>query len=512
MKRTTLSLCCFVICFLQAALFVQASDGAVSSKNLSVKQCQNIQGEYANYHINSAKLTNDHSQLPAFCHIEGRIEKSINFVMRMPQSGWNGKFVVAGCGGFCGEIDFDKKGMSNTINEAVKLGYATIISDSGHQAKNWQTQWAINNDSKLKLYAGAWIPKAVDTGKAVIKQLYQAKTERTYYSGCSNGGRLGFFAAQRYPDLFDGIAAGGSIMDLTGNAGIHGLWLLQTTRDKNLQPTINVKKVPLLAKTVMAQCDAIDGIKDGLIADPKQCKPDLAPLKCQGADNLQCLTQGEVTAIERLYQGATVNGKQLFAGIPAGSESLWPIWIVGTDKRWGWGEKAALGYLRLAYGIDEDKPFPIHQLTLADELANINRLAPILNATNPDISEFSKAGGKLLAYHGLSDPLILYPRIVQYAQEVTKVLGEEAQSNTARFFMVPGHGHCWEVKNKQPDSFNPVAVLDRWVETQKAPDFIDMQHVNKAGQALRERRICKYPEQAVLVGKNIDDAQAYQCQ
>ncbi len=128
--------------------------------------------------------------------------------MRLPVDGWNGKFAVTGGGGFCGSLRPDKVGYSNSMNESLKLGYAVIQTDGGHKAESWDTDWAIGDPQALELYAGTWMPLAVVTGKALVVNYYNDSPKRTYFSGCSNGGQLGMFAAQRYPELFDGIAAG----------------------------------------------------------------------------------------------------------------------------------------------------------------------------------------------------------------------------------------------------------------------------------------------------------------
>ena len=188
----------------------------------------------------AATLVSEREDLPDFCQVEGRIAQQIDFVLRLPAREWNGKFAVAGCGGFCGGLHPDKPGYSNSINEALKDGYAAITTDGGHRAPSWDTNWAIGNPAALALYAGEWMPLAVDAGRTLIERYYLKSPHRTYVSGCSNGGRLGMYAAQRYPGLFDGIAAGGGIFDLTGNSGVHGLWLLQTTRDESGKAVIKI--------------------------------------------------------------------------------------------------------------------------------------------------------------------------------------------------------------------------------------------------------------------------------
>ena len=232
--------------------------------------------------VASAELLVEHLDLPPFCQVEGTIADRIGFVVRLPATDWNGKLVVAGCGGFCGSLLPDKPGFSNSINEALKLGYAAITTDGGHRAESWDTDWAIADALALDLFAGAWMPLAVSTANDLVRGFYQDMPGRVYFSGCSNGGRLALMAAQRHPDLFDGIAGGGGIFDLTGNAGVHGLWLLQSTRDGNGDAVIDAGKVPILQQAVMQQCDGHDGVSDGVVSRPDLCKPNLEGLQCRG--------------------------------------------------------------------------------------------------------------------------------------------------------------------------------------------------------------------------------------
>ncbi len=467
----------------------------------TVASCDALSGAYPpDTVIKSAAFMSNRSDLPDFCQVDGTIAERIGFALRLPARDWNVKFVVAGCGGFCGSLHPDKPGYSNSINEALKLGYAAITTDGGHRAESWDTDWALADPLALDLYAGAWMPLAVATGNALVQQFYADKPERTYFSGCSNGGRLAMMAAQRYPALFDGIAGGGGIFDLTGNAGVHGLWLLQTTRDENGAAVINRSKIPLLQREVIAQCDSLDGVVDGVVSRPDLCQPQLSGLQCKAETGDDCFNATELAAIARLYQGANVGGIQVYPGIAPGSEALWPIWVTGTDEDAAWGERAAEGNLRLTYGVPSTEPFNPHDYVLADEMENLQRLAPTLNATDPDLSEFADAGGKLFYYHGLADPLILPGRAQQYYEEAVAVQGKEKLDEFARFVMVPGHGHCWEKPGQVADDFNPLVVIDQWVESGRAPHHVIAVQKVAAGTILRSRKLCPLPQLARLQG------------
>jgi feruloyl esterase len=495
--------------FLLACLLLQSAWTLASTPD---QQCgQLLRLDVPGTEIQQAVYNPDRTDLPAFCELRGEIVERVKFVMRLPASDWNGKFVVTGCGGFCGYLRPDKPGYSNSINEALKLGYAAIQTDSGHQAPNWSTDWAIGDEKALRLYAGEWMPLATATGRSLVAAFYQQQPARTYFQGCSNGGRLGMFAAQRYPELFDGIAAGGGIFDLTGNAGIHGLWILQTTRDKDGKAVIDQAKVPLIANHVRSRCDALDGVEDGVVAAPERCDPDVKALLCDEAGSDNCLTRKELVAVERLYQGARVEGKQLFPGVNPGSESLWPIWLVGTDERRAWGELASEGMLRLTYGLTSDKPFNAHDYLLAKELENLEKYAPVVNATDPDLGGLEQAGGKLFYYHGLADPLILAGRVQQYREQALAVMGEARLDRVARFIMIPGHGHCWEKPGQVADDFNPLEVIDQWVETGIAPDEVIARRISGASGEPVSRKLCALPMRAAYVDGDGREAENFSC-
>ncbi|RLQ22532.1 tannase/feruloyl esterase family alpha/beta hydrolase [Seongchinamella sediminis] len=479
----------------------------------SAANCAALAGQSpANTTVSRAHEMRDHQQLPTFCQLEGQIADKIGFVMRLPAADWNGKFVVAGCGGFCGSLNPDKPGYSNSLNAALRDGYAAIQTDSGHQAPSWQTDWALDDPRALELYAGAWMPLAVASGQALATSYYASAPRRTYFSGCSNGGRLGLFAAQRYPELFDGIAAGDGIFDLSGNGGIHGLWLLQTTRRSDGSAVISRDKIPLLSQHVMQRCDSLDGVSDNIVSRPELCDPAPQALQCSGQENGQCFTPEEVHAIKRLYQGATVDGQQLFPGINPGSEAYWPLWIVGTDDDMAWGERAGEGYLRLAYGIPASEAFKPHDYVLAEALEPILSLAPIVDATEPNLDALAAANTRLFYYQGLADPLIIPGRASEYFQQVQAASAPQTLAENLRFVDVPGFGHCWERTGLSADEFNPVAIIDRWVEQGHAPDAVRALQRNADGEVVRSRTLCALPARSVYRGGDPDKAESFHCE
>ncbi|MCB1710880.1 MAG: tannase/feruloyl esterase family alpha/beta hydrolase, partial [Halioglobus sp.] len=209
--------------------------------------------------------------------------------------------------------------------------------------------------------------------------------------------------------------------------------------------------------------------------------------------------------------GARVDCLQLDPVIPPGSESLWPIWITGTDEKPAWCELASEGYLRMTYRVPSSRPFNAHDYDLAAESGRLQRLAPRLNATDPELSALNKAGGKLFYYHGMADPLILPGRAQQYYQDAAALQGEGKLAEFARFVMVPGQGHCWEKPGQVADDFNPLVVIDRWVESGEAPDYVLAERRNAEGLLVRTRKLCPLPAVAQFTGGDINAAENFAC-
>ncbi len=452
--------------------------------------------------------------LPKYCRVRGTIQGRVKFEMRLPQQ-WSGRFLMAGCGGFCGELIPDKPGHSNAINEALKRGYAAISHDSGHQARSWETDWAKDREA-LELWAHKSLPVVTELGTQLATAMYQRPPRYKYFSGCSNGGRMGLMAAQRYSGLFDGIAAGGSIFELSGIAGLWGNWLISTNQD-GLQSRFPQAKVPVIQELVMAQCDAVDGLADGIIDDPRVCEIEFAAAACADSATSQddCLTAEESQLLERLYGGVKNRGGEVvYPVVTPGSEYYSDRWLFGAGDQPAWGVMASAGYRQmLAQDLSEqDMPGGLSTDQMLQWISR-SSIPELTDATDPDLSGLAEEGTRLLIYQGWSDPLIIPEPITHYYQQATELAGglQQLQQNT-RLFMVPGWGHCWEKPAAAPDNFDPLLELEQWVEQGRAPDFMVARQLDAAGVEQRSRPICSYPSVARLqAGKNPDNFDSYQC-
>jgi len=455
----------------------------------------------------------DSDPLPTYCRVRGVIDSHVQFEMRLPER-WNRRFMMAGCGGFCGELLPDKPGHSNAINEALKRGYAAISHDGGHEAPSWETGWAADREA-LELWAHKVLPAVAGAGVQLATDMYGEPPRYRYFSGCSNGGRLGLMAAQRYPGLFDGIAAGGSIFDLSGIAGLWGNWLL--ANNPAATPVLPRSQVPLMQHLVMEQCDGIDGNVDGVIDDPRRCRVDFRTAMCEetASTGSDCLTQPQADMLNRLYGGVRNDaGDIVYPAALPGSEYYADVWLFGSAGLPAWGQMASDGYRRLL-AESLAKPDPGGELS-TDEMLDWIARSPIpamTDATDPGLLELHGSGSKLLVYQGWSDPLIIPEPITRYFQQAADAAGGWKQLGlNARLFMVPGWGHCWEKPATAPDDFDPLLELERWVEQGRAPDFIVARQMTSSGAEMRSRPVCSYPSRAKLVdSKNPDRSESYRC-
>ncbi|WP_022957790.1 tannase/feruloyl esterase family alpha/beta hydrolase [Spongiibacter tropicus] len=452
--------------------------------------------------------------LPPHCQLRGQINKRTRFELRLPQD-WNGRFVMAGCGGFCGSLLPDKPGYSNSINAALKKGYAAISHDGGHQGQSWETQWAYSDPEALELYAHKVLPVVSDVGLSLTTAFYGEAPHHRYFSGCSNGGRLGMMAAQRYPELFDGIAAGGAIFSLSEVAGKWGNWMTRQTMHQG-KPALSRQKNALLKQSVIEQCDQLDGQLDGIISAPKRCRPDFSGLQCQSnTTGKDCFSQDEVMRLQRLYSGKRDDGTRVTETLEPGAEHYTDIWLFGEDNKPAWGLSASAGYRNLLSQelFQREHSAPLDAQTL-QQWVSTSRLPALLDADNPDLSGLRNAGGKLFIYHGWADPLIIPQPMLDYYQRAAAHSGGVTKlADHARLFMVPGWGHCWERPADAPDQFDPLEIVANWVENGAAPDHFIASQLDSNGEILRQRPVCAYPQQARLVDKDQPEKVAsYQCQ
>jgi len=454
---------------------------------------------------------------PEHCRVSLMAQPELNIEVNLP-SAWNGRLYMFGNGGWAGEA-FDNAGRAASRAKGLRAGFVTAATDTGHSAVLERGASFALNRQKLLDFGFRSLHVTADTAKMLARTYYGAGPEKSYYEGCSQGGRQGLTLAQRFPDDFDGIIAGAPALYQTGTHLARAYWM----QGLNENP-FPAAKLGLLAAKVYDKCDTVDGLKDGLIDDPRRCdfKPARDLPHCAAAsDQSDCFTANQIAALERIYGDVMSNGKRFFPGWPVGAE------VAGANGQSGWlgqavngangsGAWTSYGFNFQRYMVpwvksatdEPDAARVFKQFDIDKDPPRLEELRQILDATDPDLSAFRKHGGKLLMYYGWADPQ-LNPRMgVEYYEQVVEKMGSSTDQ-FARLFMVPGMFHCGGgVGTSQFDMTTP---LVKWVEAGTAPVRIQARRVVDS-KVVRTRPLCAYPQTARYKGTgSIDDAANFTC-
>jgi feruloyl esterase len=437
--------------------------------------------------------------LPAFCRVTATLkpttDSDIKIEVWLPVSNWNGKLQSVGNGGWAGIISYP------ALAAAVAAGYATASTDTGHVGGSGS--FALGHPEKLIDYGYRSVHEMTLAATAMISTFYGYIPRRAYWNGCSTGGRQGLMEAQRYPDDYDGIIAGAPANYLT-HLQVAGIWIAQAVH-KDEASYIPVSKYPLIHNAVLEACDAIDGVKDGVIEDPTRCRFDPKVLECKGADGPSCLSSAQAEAARKIYSGP-VN--------PRTKAAIFPGFQPGSEL--GWGVKAGPQPLSIPtdyfkYVVFRDPSWDYQKLNFDSDVALADKADDgISNAINPNLKPFFEHEGKLLLYHGWSDQQIAPLNSINYYKSVQAAMGGPANTaNSMRLFMAPGMMHCRN--GDGPNSFDAVSLMDRWLEEGKVPDRMIASH-STGGKVDRTRPLCPYPQAASYKGSgSTDDAANFVC-
>ena len=439
--------------------------------------------------------------LPAFCRVGGEIkptkDSDINFELWMPASGWNGKFMGTGNGGWAGEIWYAE------IAEALRRGYAAANSDTGHEGG--RASFALGHPEKVIDFGYRAVHEMTEKAKVILAAYYGAAPKHSYWNGCSTGGKQGLTEAQRFPRDYDGIIAGAPA-NFFSHLIVSGIWLAEATRE-NSAAYIPKEKLPLLHKAVLNACDAQDGVKDGVLENPKRCHFEPKTLLCKGADGPECLTAPQVEAATKIYAGPKNprTGEQIFPGLEPGSENGWDFFAAGSEP------PIVASFFK--YLVFKDPNWDYRTLNFDSDVVLADKVDNgILTAINPNLKEFFAQGGKLFLYHGWNDGGIAPQNTINYYNSVVAAMrGVDKVQDSMRLFMAPGMDHC--CGGDGPFDFDSVAALEQWVEALKAPDRIVAAHLPQGStKPDRTRPLCPYPQVAKYKGSgSTDDASNFVC-
>lgn len=457
-------------------------------------------------------------EAPAHCFVKGLLKPEIAFEVRLPAK-WNGRFYMIGNGGHAGEALDDARRVAQ-LNEALQVGFAAAQTNTGHDSrKEPGGTFVLSNPQKAIDYAYRAVHLTAATAKSIINEYYGKAVSYAYWNSCSNGGRQGLIEAQRFPEDFDGVVANAPWLDQTGFT-IGAMWNQNALSDA----PVNAPKMALVAEKVMAKCDAIDGVKDGLIDDPRKCNFDPArdvPACNAGTDADDCLTAAQASAIAKVYGGPVSNGKPFFPGFMPGSEAVMPN-LFGGGSGSGWMNliiSAKAGMTPADFGLAENtmrylvqkpaKPdWDYKTFNYDRDIQMLDDWSKQADAKNPDLSSFRKRGGKLLMTYGWADAILQPMMGVNYYEQALAKNGPETPS-FFRLFMIPGMSHC--SGGIGPDQHDPMTAIIDWVEKGKAPDSMTASQVT-SGKVIRTRPLCAYPKVARYSGQgSIDDAANFRC-
>jgi Tannase and feruloyl esterase len=444
--------------------------------------------------------------LPQFCRVAGfttpTSDSHISFEVWVPESGWNLKYLQAGCGGFCGSISY------SAMAEPLRRGYATAATDDGHQASGIDASWAVGHPEKVVDFGYRALKETTDVAKDIIMAFKSSGARRSYFMGCSDGGREALMEAQRYPRDFDGIVAGSP-----ANYWTH-LFTGFVWDQKALAATstgdLSQADLTVISNAMLAQCAGHDG---GLSTDPFLNNPPA----CRFNPEKLSLTQDKIAAVKKIFSGPPgIFPGYRVTGDEASNPANWPAWLTDTGNPAN-GLQELFGANFFTYIVFPNSGWTPDTFSIAENAHQADaRVGAILNSVDPNLHPFKSQGGKLIQYVGWGDTAISPENDINYYNAVTREIGpHEDIRDFYRLFMVPGMAHCGGgpganafgqgVNGPNPSDAGDdiLTALDQWVENRNAPDkIVATKYVNDnptQGIAF-QRPLCAYPQIAKYNG------------
>jgi hypothetical protein len=463
------------------------------------------------FSVVSAAVIPASSNAPEHCRVAVLVAPEINIEVNLPTA-WNSRLYMFGNGGFAGE-SFEAPNRVANRATALRNGFTSASTDTGHSAAKEPGATFAANQQKLVDFGFRSLHMTVVVAKLMINAYFGQAPSKSYYDGCSLGGRQGLMLAQRFPDDFDGILAGSPALDQIGSMLSRAWWMQGVA-----EAPIPAFKLKMLSDRIYEQCDAKDGLKDGVIDDPRKCgfkaSRDL-PQCVAGVDQLDCFSTGQIAALDRIYSDVMSQGKRFFPGWPVGTEvsgpngqSAWVGQIVNGANGPGVWTRYAETFLQYEAFPEKDPKLPLSRFDIDKDPARTGLSAQILNATDTDLSAFERHGGKMVMYFGWADPQLNPLMGVEYYEKVVEKMGN-VTPDFFRLFMVPGMFHCGG--GIGTSVFDAASPLLKWVESGSAPDQIQASRVVD-NKVVRTRPLCAYPQVARYQGSgSIDDAANFSC-
>jgi Tannase and feruloyl esterase len=450
--------------------------------------------------------------LPAYCRLDATLDRragaegktyGIGFALALPAD-WNGRFLFQGGGGLNGSVA-PPLGRTGQGDAALARGFAVVTTDTGHKGAVFDASFMRDQQASLD-FAYQAVGRVAVAARQILAQYYGTPVAHAFFMGCSTGGREGMLMTQRYPTYFDGVVVGAPAMR-TSFSGIGDEWvatMLNRAAPVDAAGKPDVRHVftdgerATIIDGLLAACDANDGLKDGLISDPRGCRFDPAVLRCKAAKTDACLSVAQVDALEKAFAGPRDSkGRQVYPGFPFDTGIAATEGIPGLLE----GSMNPVGPPFTATDMDVDARA---EVAVANPQAALTRTSAWTN-----LNTFSGRGGKLLFYHGVSDPWFSALDTVDYFDRMTKANGGSATvAKWSRLFLVPGMSHCGGGPATL-DTFDMLSAIVDWVERDEAPATIRATGRRWPG---RSRPLCPYPAHAHYKGTgDPEDAASFEC-
>ncbi len=477
-------------------------DSPTASQNSTAAQaCTALSGQSVGSAHFVTSLVAASGDVPLYCKVQGKIGPSLNFEMRLPDQ-WNGRLHYIGGGGYNGSIPplTGPDAHSRLPLVALKRGFVTIASDSGHQGSSVDASFALNDPVAAELYGSLSVPTVMASAVKAIAAAYGAPPVKSYFEGCSNGGREALMSVQRFPNLFDGVIARAPGYNAVGFIGHFNLTAKLLAAPGGM---LNAAKIGLLADRVRKACDGLDGIRDGIVSNPAACTPALVnypALRCGGGVDSgdSCLSDAQLAVVNAWTSDVNWAGSPTFRNAGwslSGNEDapgVWDAWLTG------YGDVTHSARFLLQDTTIKNlmaRDPKVNSLQYAPYDQNTNQLfalGVLSDATNPDISPFIANGGKLILWQGASDPALSTHSTIEYYKHLRDAVGATKADAAAKLYFAPGVGHC--AGGPGADAVDLLAALDDWSSKGSAPGTLTSTKWDAAtGAVALSMPLCQYP-------------------
>jgi feruloyl esterase len=450
--------------------------------------------------------------------VAGVIETEINFELLLPDAAdWNGRFLMGGGGGFVGTVQNQARNLFAYGGGPLERGYATVGTDTGHSGNGIEASWALDHPERQENFGHRAVHVTAEAAKSIIRRYYDQAPDYSYFVGCSRGGGQAMMASQRYPEDFDGIVSAAPAYDWTGIAAgfVQNQQAIHPDGDLDA-PVLTLATLELLGSSILAACDADDGVEDGVLDDPRRCgfRPEDLP-RCAGdRPSDDCVTAEQLAAIDTVYGGPTSNGEPVYHGFNYGGENDrggWDSWVVAAPQRRAAGVPNAqygFGTELYKYFVFDDPDWDYTQYDFSAWKEEVAETAAILNATDHDLGAFRDRGGKIIYWTGWSDLALAPLGTIDYYERLDA--GDPAARDFARLYMLPGVLHC--AGGPGPDRVDWVEAIRAWVEEGSAPERLLASKLDQDGDPTMTRPLCPYPQVAVYDGTgDPNDEESFAC-